>query len=229
MTTSFDLQLPAPQKPLPETITTQIKGLAVILGANGSGKTRLGSWLEMQSEQRDKVHRVSAQKSLTMPKVSVSTSVDAARADLIYGYREGTFDHKKDHRWGGNPNTFLLNDFERLLAYLFSDENDTSTKYRQLAKQSRERIEPPETKLDIIQRIWEQVLPNRKLLIGGGKIETKLTDDAAVLYNAAEMSDGERVIFYLIGQALSAPQRRNHHYRRTGVTSSQINSVHLVG
>lgn len=88
---------------------------------------------------------------------------------------------------------------------MFSDENDTSTKYRQLAKQSGERIEPPETKLDIIQRIWEQVLPHRTLLIGGGKIETKLTDDAALPYDAGEMSDGERVVFYLIGQALSAP------------------------
>jgi hypothetical protein len=159
----------------------------------------------MESGQKDNVHRISAQKSLTMPVVSLSTSVDAARADLLYGYREGNFNHKIGNRWGGYPNTFLLNDFEKLLAYLFSDENDTNTKYRQLAKQSRERIEPPETKLDVIQRIWEQVLPHRKLLIGGGKIETKLTDDAAVPYNAAEMSDGERVIFYLIGQALSAP------------------------
>jgi hypothetical protein len=166
--TTFDLQLPAPQKPLPEAITIQIKGSAVILGANGSGKTRLGSWLEMESGQKDKVHRISAQKSLTMPVVSFSTSVDAARADLIYGHREGTFNYKIGSRWGGNPNTFLLNDFEKLLAYLFSDENDTSTKYRQSAKQSTERIAPPETKLDIIQRIWEHVLPHRKLLIGGG-------------------------------------------------------------
>lgn len=157
MTTSFDLRLPAPLKPLPNTIAIQSKGSVVILGANGSGKTRLGSWLEMQSGQEDNVHRISAQKSLTMPVVSVSTSVDAARADLIYGYKEGSFAHKIGHRWGGNPNTFLLNDFERLLAYLFSDENDASTKYRQLAKLSGERIEPPETKLDIVQRIWEQV------------------------------------------------------------------------
>lgn len=205
MTTSFDLQLPVSQKPLPGTTPVESKGPVVILGSNGSGKTRLGSWLEMQSEQKDKIHRISAQKSLTMPIVSVSTSVDAARAELIYGHRDGGFRFKIGNRWGGNPNTFLLNDFERLLAYLFSDENDTSTKFRQSAKQSGQRIEPPETKLDIIKHIWEQVLPHRRLLIGGGKIETKLTDDAAVPYNASEMSDGERVIFYLIGQALSAP------------------------
>jgi ABC-type lipoprotein export system ATPase subunit len=206
MTTFFNLQLPAPQQALPVTITIETSGSLVILGANGSGKTRLGAWLEMESGQKNNVHRVSAQKSLTMPVVSVSTSIDAAKADLIFGYKEGNFGHKVGNRWGGNPNTFLLNDFEKLLVYLFSDENDISTKYRQSAKQSEERIEPPETKLDVIQRIWEQVLPHRKLLIGGGKIETKMIDDSAVPYNAAEMSDGERVIFYLIGQALAAPK-----------------------
>ena len=114
MTTSFDLQLPAPQKSLPDTATVQVTGSLVILGANGSGKTRLGAWLEMESGQKDKVHRVSAQKSLTMPVVSVSTSIDAAKADLIFGYKEGNFGHKAGNRWGGNPNTFLLNDFEKL-------------------------------------------------------------------------------------------------------------------
>ena len=152
-------------------------------------------------------------KSLTMPIVSISTSVDTAKADLIYGYGQGDIGHKTGHRWGGNPNTFLLNDFEKLLVYLFSDENDTSIKYRIAAKQSGTWSKPPETKLDIIQRIWEQVLPHRKLLIGGGKIETKLSDDGAVPYRAAEMSDGERVIFDLIGQALSAPPDGNYNYR----------------
>lgn len=73
MATSFDLQLPASQKPLPNTISIQSKGSVVILGPNGSGKTRLGSWLEMQSGLKDRVHRISAQKSLTMPEVSVSS------------------------------------------------------------------------------------------------------------------------------------------------------------
>lgn len=205
-TNSFNLTLPAPLSAPTNTAKVESKGSVVILGANGSGKTRLGSWLELQSEHRDKVHRISAQKSLNMPSISVSMSVDEAEANLIYGYKERNIDYKIGSRWGSNPNTFLLNDFERLLAYLFSEENDKSTKYRQAAKQSGAWIAPPETKLDIIRRIWEQVLPHRKLLIGGGKIETAISDNPSVIYNAAEMSDGERVIFYLIGQALSAPK-----------------------
>jgi hypothetical protein len=81
-----------------------------------------------------------------------------------------------------------------------------STIYKQEAKQTNARIEPPETKLDIIKRIWEEVLPHRELIIGGGKIETRIKGRSTSLYNAAEMSDGERVIFYLIGQTLAAPR-----------------------
>lgn len=39
----------------------------LLIGANGSGKTRLGTWIEMDSPFKEKVHRLSAQKSLAMP------------------------------------------------------------------------------------------------------------------------------------------------------------------
>ena len=42
-------------------------------------------------------------------------------------------------------------------------------------------------------------------VIGGGKIETKVNDDGTAPYSAAEMSDGERVIFYLIGRLSLLP------------------------
>ena len=203
---SFKLTLPASELEPTSTVTVESKGSMVILGTNGSGKTRLGSWLDLQSEHAQTVHRISAQKSLTMPSVSVSMSVDEAEANLIYGYKEGNIGHKIGHRWGSHPNTFLLNDFEGLLAYLFSEENDKSTRYRQTAKETGNWFVPPETRLDIIRRIWEQVLPHRRLLIGGGKIETAVSERPDIIYSAAEMSDGERVIFYLIGQALSAPK-----------------------
>ncbi len=39
----------------------------LLIGANGAGKTRLGTWIEMTSPQCKLVHRLSAQKSLSMP------------------------------------------------------------------------------------------------------------------------------------------------------------------
>lgn len=60
----------------------------LFVGANGSGKTRLGTWIEMESPQKDKVHRISAQKSLTMPDSTTPTSLERAQKDLLYGYAE---------------------------------------------------------------------------------------------------------------------------------------------
>lgn len=60
------------------------------------------------------------------------------------------------------------------------------------------------TKLDQIQKIWEELIPNRKLNKKAGMIEVFPNEDANQKYNSSEMSDGERVIFYLIGESLCA-------------------------
>jgi len=45
----------------------------VVVGANGSGKTRFGARIEEMNPQR--VHRISAQKSLSFPKEVGTTSM----------------------------------------------------------------------------------------------------------------------------------------------------------
>lgn len=39
----------------------------VITGANGSGKTRLGVWIEENHQHHRPTHRISAQKALAIP------------------------------------------------------------------------------------------------------------------------------------------------------------------
>jgi len=190
----------------------------VIVGANGSGKTRLGTWIEFESEHKEHVRRISAQKSLAMPPSATSIAVDRALTDLLYGFAESKvsdvysmLNSKRVYRWGEKPDISPLSDFDKLFTYLFSDANETNAKYVEEVESEKERsIEPPETKLRATKRLWEEVLPHRKLKIGGGKVETQVVSDRSgangSLYNASEMSDGERVVFYLVGQALSAPE-----------------------
>ncbi|MEO6811689.1 MAG: DUF4435 domain-containing protein, partial [Isosphaeraceae bacterium] len=184
----------------------------VIIGANGSGKTRLGSWIEFTSPQNEKVYRVGAQRTLKMASSVSTSSIEMAEADLLYGYVDmnsgtlGNHNHKSGYRWGNEPNTFLMNDFEKLLVYLFSEDYEVSTKYRQKSKLGRTWENPPDTKLDIVKRIWEGVLPHRELIFGGGKVEVSPKGQPENKYAAGSMSDGERVAFYLIGQCLSAPK-----------------------
>jgi predicted ATPase len=45
----------------------KILGLLVIVGANGTGNTRLGIWLDLKSPLWEKSLCISAQKSLAMP------------------------------------------------------------------------------------------------------------------------------------------------------------------
>lgn len=178
----------------------------VFVGANGSGKTRLGAWIELQSPQKEKVHRISAQKSLTMPDTTTPMSIERAEKDLLFGNADGQWAHKQGHKWKSKPAVSLLNDYQKLMVYLFSDHTEESSKYLSASKASTERVEPPVTKLDLVKTAWEKILPHRELILGGLGIQTKVSGTEDKIYNSSEMSDGERVIFYLIGQCLAAPK-----------------------
>lgn len=180
----------------------------VIIGANGSGKSSLGARLDSLSQE---TYRISAQKSLTMPVSVGSIALDMAEKDLLYGdphMPDGHWEeYKSNFRWAFNPLTHLLDDFQKLLVYLFSEEHKISTQYRKDAASTKKRIQPPPTKLDTVKRIWETVLPHRKLIISdGGKVEVYMVNQPTARHSGTMMSDGERAIFYLIGQSLAAPK-----------------------
>lgn len=207
MDESYSLKLPRSDGTFQEIKTNRS---ILFIGANGSGKTRLGTWVEMESPQKQKVHRISAQKSLTMPDVTTPTSIDRAEKDLLCGYAEApegkTCDYKLGHRWEQSPAISLLNDYQKLMVYLFSDYTEESSKYFTASKLTDEKVNPPITKLDLVKQTWEKVLPHRELVIHGLRIQTKVKGDTSKVYNSSEMSDGERVIFYLVGQCLAAPK-----------------------
>lgn len=202
MDRSFSLFLPKPDGEN-EEINTNTSLL--LIGANGAGKTRLGTWIELYSPQKEKVHRISAQKSLSMPDTTTPVSIERAETDLLYGQANGVWAHKMRSKWGGNASTFMLNDYQKLMVYLFSDHTEESSKYLAASRTSSERVEPPTTKLDLVKKVWESILPHRELILGGLRIQTRVKGNEDKVYNSSEMSDGERVIFYLIGQCLAAP------------------------
>ncbi|MBD2295946.1 AAA family ATPase [Anabaena sphaerica FACHB-251] len=226
------IKLPESKNTQQNTNILETEQVIVVVGANGSGKTRLGTWLEFESEDVDKIHRISAQKSLSIPRNISPKSLESAEYNLRLGirnqdidYRKLTFrfdniknqelshitkkeflrDLKKQERWDSKPATFLLNDFPELLNYLFSDNYEAILKFKETLNKHFERIEPPVTKLDKVKNIWEYLLPHRELIIKSSCIEAKIKEDYSS-YHASEMSDGERVIFYLIGQCLTAPE-----------------------
>jgi ABC-type cobalamin/Fe3+-siderophores transport system ATPase subunit len=194
---------------LPQNTEINVTKGLVVVGANGSGKSRFGSWLEKNASANRPAHRISAQKSLSFPDNIAPVNLEKARNALLYGSHDvqpGNAAHHKQHnRWHNNPETASLNDYANLLIYLFAEENAVSTDYRVTSKNTQTKIPVPLTTLDKIKNIWEDVLPHRELIIKDGAVKAKLKETSLAAYNASAMSDGERVIFYLIGQCLSAP------------------------
>lgn len=178
----------------------------LFIGANGAGKTRLGTWIELYSPNSQLVHRISAQKSLRFPDSATPKSIELAKNALLFGYDSHSYHHKSSRWNSGSPATALLDDFEKLMVYLFSDETEKNAIYKKQSKESSDRVEPPETNIDLVKQLWEKILPHRELIIGGLRVQTCVKGDTDKVYNSSEMSDGERVIFYLIGQCLAAPE-----------------------
>ena len=162
----FQLQLPKSLSKSSPQPYIQNDGVVVIVGANGSGKTRLGTWIEFDCPSDIQVHRVAAQKSLHMPVSTNITSFDMARRALIYGVLPSDISsyqhilisddnqkyHRRDIKWNSNPNTTLLDDFEALMVYLYSEAAQVSTDYTHRSQATNDRLEPPTTKLDKSRR-----------------------------------------------------------------------------
>lgn len=179
----------------------------VLLGANGSGKTRMSVWLEQTLK---KTHRISAQKSLNFPESVSTTSLPYAEKEFVYGYHHDNIEYLEQmlnsHRWHSKPVTHLLDDYERLLVLLHTEEYEVGVETK-AASSTHEVMSFPQTKLDIIKEIWEQVFLHRKLEIKAGRIEVRTIADTDSRYNASEMSDGERLVLYFIGSVLCAKDK----------------------
>lgn len=207
----FTLQLPNPfSKEGIDPVEVEVDRNVIIVGANGSGKTRLGTWIDLESPMRQKSHRISAHKNLSMPDQVGTMPLQKAQFQLLYGQAEAPVGEahqwKAGNRFGGYPATQLLGDFGWLLCYLFSEYTQASVDYRQAsqADTSGKKIEVNLTALDKIERLWGEVLPHRKLTLKNQQVNVS-ADSGGAQYSGVHMSDGERVIFYLIGQSLAVP------------------------
>lgn len=180
----------------------------VVVGANGSGKTRLGAHIESVTEPIS--HRIAAQRSVTMADKVTLTDYDTSIEKLTIGGPLAQGYNRRAHRWGSKPEISPINDFESVLQALFAEQNRLLVDLHHVRKSGIE-TPIPVTKMDTLQRIWQRLLPHRALDIKDAAILVQIpagpfhTGDGT--YLPSNMSDGERVILYLIGQTLLAPEK----------------------
>lgn len=186
-----------------EKLTLEAGKTTIIIGANGSGKTRLAVYLE--EELGEKAHRIAAHRALNLNPDVNKISESKAKKYLTYGdaWDDISIYYRVSRRWEGKAPTSLLNDFDYLLQYLFAQQNNLAVENHQ--KRNRgEEITNSKTKLDILQEVWERLLPLKKLHITSDNIRVSSIGIESADYSASEMSDGERAVFYILGQVLSA-------------------------
>ena len=183
----------------------------IIIGANGSGKSRLGAWIEQNS--LDKAHRISAQRSLTFNKYINLKPYEAAKNLLVYGQEIPSENH--DFRWNAwgyekfNYIISMLNDYENVLSLLTAmqtkqqDEFIKDCKLKESLEKKHDEV--PEMVFDKLKRIWNTVFSHRTIDIKDGKVIGILKDFE---YEGRAMSDGERVALYLIAQCLCVPEEK---------------------
>lgn len=213
MTTQTPIEVVVPTPAGTLNLQIEFGGSMVIIGANGSGKTRLGVHIEEFLAAKDIVQRIAAQKTLALDDVQL-IGLEYAETSLRYGHQSASLAQKTQYRWQNKPATQLLNDFQALLQTLFAQQNRTAVKF--LDDHRRHSTLPtPLTVLQRIQDVWQRLLPHRELQLLEASIRVKPVGSQrsgqppeaiteADFYRAGEMSDGERAIFYLLGQCLIA-------------------------
>ncbi len=183
----------------------------VLIGANGAGKTRFSVKIEELNDDNYRntynpdsflVQRITAQKSISLKQSINIKGLESAQKEAIIG--RDTQTNKYSERYRQNPATHLLDDYDKALSLFFARNNKLIEEYHEscrTAQRNKEAIPKPIKSLkEQAEQIWNNLLPKRRIDLSGNEIHTKNNDNR---YHGKEMSDGERVILYMIVQALS--------------------------
>lgn len=189
----------------------------IFVGANGGGKTRLSAYIENALEGA--AHRISANRGIRLDPSIEKVSQNKALSGLRTGHAEiggtGHIVNRRGSRWAGEEVTHQLEDFHFVIQALFADQAAVALQvYKQVNVETRLHEGPVKpTKFKVLGAIWSRLLPRRKLCITEDDILVSISkpEEGAFAnglkdYSAKEMSDGERSVFYMIGQALVATQ-----------------------
>ncbi|MGM9760756.1 MAG: DUF4435 domain-containing protein [Parabacteroides sp.] len=96
-----------------------------------------------------------------------------------------------------------LSDYEKLILRLQGEEFEAAVEFKEACKHDRS-LQPPRTKIDQIQEVWEKMFPHNRLIRKSGFIELVSACRDSQSYTAGQMSDSEKLVFYLTGAVLCA-------------------------
>lgn len=178
-----------PQSESAANITISIEKNIVIVGANGAGKTRLGSKIEQLNNPKK---RISAQRYLQFNPVVQKQDFITALEQLEGSYRNAN-PAQPQSNYGEVMVSLFAEEARRNEKVINSIKNGHIIHSQTLQKSAKERV----------IEVWDFIFPYRKLNLEEDRVRAKSENSE---FSAAEMSDGEKVGLYLISQVLLAKE-----------------------
>lgn len=184
----------------------------VVVGTNGCGKTTLANTLQKSLNVKDGIV-IPAQKLLIIPTFS-STPNYAATAETYNQYQRTILDDKQtfnaskedDIPWTATRQYGA--EFRNVLATLYSERMARRNKFCDAFERGERPSEQQlHSVLDRTIKIWNFLIEHRTLQCDDSNNLILKGDRVNEAYPAFQMSDGERIILYLVGRVLLAPEK----------------------
>lgn len=196
----------------------------VLIGANGSGKTRVGEWLEREYPRE--VQRISSLRNLSLPSEIKLSSFGVAINQIMYGRDTPESNHSSLYEIDRSllqhkTVTGSVANFEPSISAIVAKDNEAnrfiSRDVASTVNSALERttVNKAQTRPEIrMQALFSLVFPHRKIYIHENTVyamdseKTLSPETASEGYNGCDLSDGERAALYVITQALCLPQNK---------------------
>lgn len=188
-----------------------LKENVVLIGANGSGKSTLSQLINSTLPAKNGIV-INAQKFLIIPTFNSIPSYNRVQTKLKE-FQKKIFDDKRTFEisdadgYDYSASKEFQQGFNVLLSGLLGERimkrNMYCTSVQQGKQPSKDEML---SSLDRVIEIWNDLIGDKKLFCDDSDNQLKIKPQDGDVYPAYRMSDGERVILYMLGRILQVPQ-----------------------
>lgn len=182
----------------------------VLIGANGSGKTTFANSIREQLEKTDNGIVIPAQKLLVFPTYNSIPTYKSAFADYESRQKvclddKQTFKAEKNDDYPYSLSKQYSEELRILVSALISERLERRNNFCSNAREGNIiHLNDFKSNIDEVIEIWNHLIEHRTLLCDNlGNLQIECGDEK---YPAYKMSDGERVIFYVVGRVMLAKE-----------------------
>ncbi|WP_297807590.1 AAA family ATPase [uncultured Alistipes sp.] len=182
----------------------------VLIGANGSGKTTFANSIREQLEKTDNGIVIPTQKLLVFPTYNSIPTYKSAFADYESRQKvclddKQTFKAEKNDDYPYSLSKQYSEELRILVSALISERLERRNNFCSNAQEGDIiHLDDFKSNIDEVIEIWNHLIEHRTLLCDNlGNLQIECGDEK---YPAYKMSDGERVIFYVVGRVMLAKE-----------------------